>query len=118
MEVIDRALTGSSSSADGNRADKKSPVEPIDHFIFYRGAGNHSFHELRATQGKGGDTFTLANYGEDTVPKLIALRVGDGQSSLAGAGTAEEDAIRERETAQPADLHLSPSHGHGRGGRG
>ena len=61
--------------------DKEKPVDPIDHFIFYRGAGNHSFHELRAAQGAGPDDFTLSNYGGETIPKLFALRVREGKSS-------------------------------------
>jgi hypothetical protein len=62
-------------------AENEKAVEPIDHFIFYRGAGNHGFHELHTAQGAGPDKFTLSNYGGETIPKLFALRVGEGQSS-------------------------------------
>ncbi|MGI9243093.1 MAG: hypothetical protein ACR2RV_20010, partial [Verrucomicrobiales bacterium] len=56
-------------------------VEPIDHFIFYRGAGTGSEFRIRAVQSTGDPgTYTLHNTGA-TVPKLIALRVQGGQTS-------------------------------------
>lgn len=60
--------------------EEKPVIEPIDHFIFYRGAGNHGTFQLNTYQGDGPDDFTLSNYGEATIPKLFALRVQDGKA--------------------------------------
>ena len=57
-------------------------VEPVDHFIFYRGAGQHRFYQLRAIQEKGSDRFTLFNHGNGPIPKIFALRVADSGASM------------------------------------
>jgi hypothetical protein len=72
------ALLSTALAAEEKQTDA---VEPIDHFIFYRGAGNHSFYELRAVQGKGTDNFTLFNHGSGTIPKIFALRISEGLTS-------------------------------------
>jgi hypothetical protein len=67
------------ASANGK---KEEAAEPIDHFIFYRGAGNRGAFEIRAVQDPRSDgTYTVMNNGGDTIPKLIALRVREGQTS-------------------------------------
>ena len=60
---------------------KAEPVDPIDHFIFYRGAGRPNFSQISARQGNGPGNFTLYNYGKSAVPKLFALQISDGQTS-------------------------------------
>jgi len=57
------------------------PTEPIEHFIFYRGAGQHQMYELRAVQGEGPHEFILRNHGTTTIPKVFAIQVVDGQTS-------------------------------------
>jgi hypothetical protein len=57
-------------------------VEPVDHFIFYRGAGNPGRFGINARQDlKDPNKYTLNNSDKATVPKLFALRVRDGKSS-------------------------------------
>jgi hypothetical protein len=69
------------ANPDPNPAAAKPTIEPIDHFIFYRGAGNRGSFELTAVQGEGPDTFTLTNRSRATIPKLFALRVSEGQTA-------------------------------------
>ena len=62
--------------------DPKKPVaEPIDHFIFYRGAGNADAFPIRAVERKEAGSYQLSNYYHQTIPKLFALRVEDGKST-------------------------------------
>ncbi len=62
--------------------DPKKPIaEPIDHFIFYRGAGNADSFPIRAVEQEESGTYQLSNYYHQTIPKLFALRVEDGKSS-------------------------------------
>lgn len=57
-------------------------AEPIDHFIFYRGAGSPSGVRVQARQDTSDpDKYTLRNSHRATVPKLFGLRVRDGLSS-------------------------------------
>ena len=57
-------------------------VEPVDHFIFYRGAGSPSRFGLYARQDfKDPNKYTLHNAEKTTVPNLFALRIQDGKSS-------------------------------------
>ncbi len=83
-------------------------IAPIDHFIFYRGAGQHKMYELRAVQGKGPDDFTLTNYGKATIPKVFAIRVIDGHtswmelSSLAVAKHIEGEILNQKSLSFPA----------------
>ena len=57
-------------------------AEPIDHFIFYRGAGNPGGFSIQARQSsKNPSKYTLKNSKKATIPKLFALRVVDGMSS-------------------------------------
>jgi hypothetical protein len=55
-------------------------ADPIDHFIFYRGAGSRGF-ELQAVEGNDPNTFTLTNSGREAIPRLLALRIQDGLTS-------------------------------------
>ena len=56
-------------------------VEPIDHFIFYRGAGTGTEFLIRAVQSSNDPrTYTLHNTGAP-VAKLFALRVSEGLTS-------------------------------------
>ncbi len=68
-----------------NVADAAKPVaakiEPIDHFIFYRGAGNPGGFQIRVEAGSEPGSFVVSNVAEATVPKLLALRVKQGQTS-------------------------------------
>ncbi|YCM43320.1 hypothetical protein V2O64_18610 [Verrucomicrobiaceae bacterium 227] len=70
-------------------------IEPIDHFIFYRGAGNPGRFGISARQDlKDPNKYTLHNADKVTVPKLFALRVRDGKSSwitLTDLATAKYD---------------------------
>lgn len=62
--------------------DPQKPVaEPIDHFIFYRGAGNADHFPIRAVERQEAGSYKLSNYYHKTIPKLFALRVEDGKSS-------------------------------------
>lgn len=54
---------------------------PIDHFIFYRGAGHIGNFPLRAVEQETSGTYQLANSHHQAIPKLFALRVSDGMSS-------------------------------------
>lgn len=56
-------------------------ADPIDHFIFYRGAGNADSFPIRAVEQEIPGSYTLSNTYHQTIPKLIALRVVDGKSS-------------------------------------
>ncbi len=56
-------------------------VEPVDHFVFYRGAGNRRWAELTAVQDAQPDTYTVINNHGDAIPRVLALRVKDGQCS-------------------------------------
>lgn len=57
-------------------------VQPIEPFIFYRGAGTPSHFGIRARQdSKDPSKYTLSNFHEAVIPKLFALRVHDGMSS-------------------------------------
>ena len=60
---------------------KKPVAEPIDHFIFYRGAGNSEYFPIRAIEQEKPGTYTLSNNYAHTIPKLFALRVENGKSS-------------------------------------
>ena len=55
-------------------------AEPIDHLIFYRGAGNADQFPIRAVEQKSPGTYELTNVFGETIPKLFALRVVDGKS--------------------------------------
>lgn len=57
------------------------PADPIDHFIFYRGAGNADSFPIRAVEQDNPDTFSISNTYYRTIPKLFALRVVEGKSS-------------------------------------
>ena len=96
------------STASTNAGEKiaEEAVEPIDHFIFYRGAGNHAFHELLAEQGAGPDKFTLSNYGGETIPKLFALRVGEGQSSWLSLDNLKKVEYADRRTLNQQAITL------------
>jgi len=59
----------------------KPVAEPIDHFIFYRGAGNADAFPIRAVEQESPGTYQLSNFYRETIPKLFALRVIDGKSS-------------------------------------
>ena len=60
----------------------KQPIaEPIDHFIFYRGAGNADAFPIRAVEQESPGTYTMSNYYHQSIPKLFALRVENGKSS-------------------------------------
>ena len=59
----------------------KKIVSPIDHFIFYRGAGNADAFPIRAVEQKTPGSYELTNQFSETIPKLFALRVVDGKSS-------------------------------------
>ena len=69
------------SSPPKSKDPKKPIAEPIDHFIFYRGAGNADAFPIRAVEQKAPGTYQLSNYYHQTIPKLFALRVEDGKSS-------------------------------------
>ena len=56
-------------------------ADPIDHFIFYRGAGNADAFPIRAVEQEKPGSYQLTNFYHETIPKLFALRVVDGQSS-------------------------------------
>ena len=57
-------------------------AEPIDHFIFYRGAGSPTGVSIQARQdGSNPNKYTLQNTHTAAIPKLFALRVVDGLSS-------------------------------------
>lgn len=58
----------------------KAP-EPVDNFIFYRGAGTASGLPLRANQAAESDAIVLTNSGKAPVPHYIALRVEKGQTA-------------------------------------
>ncbi len=72
-------------------------VEPVDHFIFYRGAGNPGRFGIYARQDlKDPNKYTLRNADKATVPKLFALRVRDGKSSwvtVTDLATAKYDRV-------------------------
>jgi hypothetical protein len=57
------------------------PVEPIDHFIFYRGAGKAENFPIRAVEQEAPGTYKLSSFYHQTIPKLFALRVADGKST-------------------------------------
>ncbi|MDA9831112.1 hypothetical protein N9C66_07200 [Akkermansiaceae bacterium] len=57
------------------------PPVPIDHFIFYRGAGNAGKFPIRAVEQDTPGTYLLHSQYHQTIPKLFALRVVDGKSS-------------------------------------
>lgn len=59
----------------------KPVADPIDHFIFYRGAGNADAFPIRAVEQESPGTYQLTNFYRETIPKLFALRVVDGKSS-------------------------------------
>lgn len=63
--------------------DAKGPPlpSPIDHFIFYRGAGHSEQFPLRAIEQTPPGNYQLYNYYHQTIPKLFALRVSNGKSS-------------------------------------
>jgi len=67
--------------ANQSEPDAKPKIEPVDHFIFYRGAGNRGSFEISAVQQQSSGTYLLTNRSRETIPKLIALQVRDGQSS-------------------------------------
>ena len=79
--------------------------EPIDHFIFYRGAGNADSFPIRAVEQKEAGTYQLSNFYHQTIPKLFALRVKDGKSSwttieqLARVGYNKEKKIQTNKQA-------------------
>jgi len=83
------------------------PVEPIEHFIFYRGAGRHKMYDLRSVQDEGSQDFTLSNYGKATIPKIFAIRIADGQTgwqqldSLAVAKHIEGKTLNQRIVSFP-----------------
>lgn len=61
---------------------KGKPVpSPIDHFIFYRGAGHSENFPLRAVEQSTPGSYQLYSYYHQTIPKLFALRVSNGKSS-------------------------------------
>lgn len=61
---------------------KGNPLpSPIDHFIFYRGAGHSEQFPLRAVEQSTPGSYQLYNYFHQTIPKLFALRVSHGKSS-------------------------------------
>lgn len=70
-------------------------VAPIDHFIFYRGAGNPKRFGISVRQDlKEPNKYIIHNADQATVPKLFALRVRDGKSSwfaLSDLATAKYD---------------------------
>lgn len=59
----------------------KPAPDPIDHFIFYRGAGNADTFPIRAIEQEVPGTYQLSSYYHQTIPKLFALRVSEGMSS-------------------------------------
>ncbi|MFT6864951.1 MAG: hypothetical protein ACJAVK_003523 [Akkermansiaceae bacterium] len=59
----------------------KPIADPIDHFIFYRGAGNAETFPIRAVEQESPGTYQLTNFYRETIPKLFALRVVNGKSS-------------------------------------
>ncbi len=57
-------------------------AKPVDHFIFYRGAGSPSSIGIQARQSsKDPNKYTLRNDDKATIPTLFALRVRDGKGS-------------------------------------
>ena len=92
---------------DQEKARHPAAVEPIEHFIFYRGAGRHQMYELRAVQGEAPDEFTLSNFGKATIPKVFAIQVSAGRSSwttldsLAASEHVEGKNLNERSLSFP-----------------
>lgn len=66
---------------EAKKPDAKPLPAPIDHFIFYRGAGNADQFPIRAVEQESPGAYNLYNYYYQTIPRLFALRVVDGQSS-------------------------------------
>jgi hypothetical protein len=60
---------------------KEPYIDPIDHFIFYRGAGNPSSFGLSSRQEGSPGSFTLTNRCGEAIPRIFALQVSGGQSS-------------------------------------
>ena len=57
------------------------PIEPIDHFIFYRGAGKAENFPIRVVEQETPGTYKISSLYHETIPKLFALRVVDGKST-------------------------------------
>lgn len=87
QEAMRKGMIEVVARAEGRKptaAESKTP-EPVDHFIFYRGAGAASSLMLRADQPTA-ETVSLSNYYEEPVPHYIALRVQNGQASWTRGG--------------------------------
>lgn len=82
------------------------PVEPIDHFIFYRGAGNAENFPIRAVEQEEAGTYKLHSLYHKAIPKLFALRVVDGKSSWTVIDQLEriEYDKKEKKTINQKDL--------------
>ena len=81
-EIADRYAQMIAQSPDHPALPDDPTAEPIDHFIFYRGAGNPGGFSIQARQSsKNPSKYTLKNSKKATIPKLFALRVIDDRSS-------------------------------------
>jgi len=56
-------------------------VEPVEHFIFYRGAGSRPQFEISAVPSEDGNALTVTNNWSAGMPWVLALRVENGKSS-------------------------------------
>lgn len=77
-KLIESFNAPSSTAKDQPAAAK---VEPIDHFIFYRGAGNPGGFQIRVEASSEPGAFVVSNFDKSTIPHLLALRVVNGQTS-------------------------------------
>ena len=57
------------------------PVDPIDHFIFYRGAGNALNFPIKAIEQEKAGTYKVRSLYHQAIPKLFALRIIDGKGT-------------------------------------
>ncbi len=84
---------------------KDVKVEPVDHFIFYRGAGHPISLSFGLVAGytESPDRFVLSNYMPAAVPHLFALQVAAGKASFTEVKNLERtgyDATTKKPTNQ------------------
>ncbi|MFT4547712.1 MAG: hypothetical protein ACI8XO_000123 [Verrucomicrobiales bacterium] len=105
--ALQQALVEMALISDKQQAATAPPkIEPIDHFIFYRGAGNRRHFELTAHQLNSPNTFVLTNSGQATIPKLFALQVVGGKSSFVSVEQLKTFSSATDESPNQPEIHF------------
>ena len=68
-------ISAGEDTVEQMRRRMRKRIEPIDHFIFYRGAGNTGTFGLTAVQQNDENTFLISNRSREAIPKIFALIV-------------------------------------------